>query len=65
MGEDNCAVHGGERHRTRHQDCSNDQWFGLYCAKYQRFFCAGKGNCGSIEEYMTQMNSFRQGQWRP
>lgn len=57
-------MHGSERHGFRHPDCSKEQWFGLYCAKYQRFYCAGKDNCASAEEYMRHLSSFKQGRWR-
>ena len=26
------------------QACDHDAWYGLYCAKYKRFFCPGKEN---------------------
>jgi len=32
-------------------DCDTESWFGLYCAKYKRFFCPGKENCQTYEEY--------------
>ncbi len=33
------------------QACDYDAWYGLYCAKYKRFFCPGKDGCGTFEEY--------------
>jgi hypothetical protein len=36
-------------------------WYGLYCAKYQRFYCAGKENCSSAEDYFGSMVRFRTG----
>ncbi|MFW6195707.1 MAG: hypothetical protein ACOC5D_00090 [Thermoplasmatota archaeon] len=31
---------------------------GLYCKKYNRFYCAGKDNCEDEEEYMKHMKEF-------
>lgn len=31
---------------------------GLYCKKYNRFYCAGKDNCQTKEEYMQHMKEF-------
>lgn len=31
---------------------------GLYCKKYNRFYCAGKENCENEEEYMKHMKEF-------
>lgn len=33
------------------QACDHDAWYGLYCAKYKRFFCPGKDACGTFEDY--------------
>lgn len=32
--------------------CEYDLGYGVYCKKYQRFYCAGKENCNSLENYM-------------
>lgn len=58
-------MHGSERQGRQRPDCSKEQWFGLYCARYQRFYCAGLGNCSSPEKYMQHLNSAKQSQWRP
>lgn len=31
---------------------------GIYCKKYNRFYCAGKENCENEEEYMKHMKEF-------
>ena len=31
---------------------------GIYCKKYNRFYCAGKENCEDEEEYMKHMKEF-------
>ena len=33
-------------------DCTFEAWYGVYCPKYKRFFCPGKGNCDTFEQYM-------------
>lgn len=35
-------------------DCTFEAWYGLYCPKYKRFFCPGKGNCETFEQYMEK-----------
>lgn len=37
--------------------CSNTQC-GLYCEKYNRFYCAGEDNCVSKEEYFEHMKTY-------
>jgi hypothetical protein len=61
VGEDSCRHANVTRRNQYHDDCSKEHWYGLYCAKYQRFFCAGKDNCSSPEEYFDQMVKFRTG----
>jgi hypothetical protein len=34
------------------KQCGHDKWYGLYCDRYKRFFCAGSGKCEDFEEYM-------------
>ena len=66
VGEEACGLITHERDGAhRHSDCSREQWFGLYCAKYQRFYCAGKENCGTAESYLRHLTTNRQSQWRP
>ena len=66
MGEDKCAALSPEGERLhRAMECSHDQWFGLYCAKYRRFYCAGKENCTTPETYMAHLLSAKTAQWRP
>lgn len=31
---------------------------GIYCKKYNRFYCAGEENCDSEEEYLQHMNQY-------
>ncbi len=66
LGEEACGLIAHERQATAHRsDCSMEQWFGLYCAKYQRFYCAGKENCETHESYLRHLTANRQSQWRP
>jgi len=37
-------------------ECKHDNWLGLYCEKYGRFFCAGQGNCSTTESYHRQLS---------
>ena len=59
IGEDSCR-HADVIHRGAYRnDCSKEHWLGLYCAKYQRVFCAGEKNCASAEDYFGSMVKFR------
>ena len=54
-GEDSCG-HANVAHlKTYHDNCSREHWYGLYCAKYQHFFCAGKEDCTSAQDYFGSM----------
>lgn len=65
IGESNClarsSVDGVLRRKV---DCSKEQWYGLYCAKYQRFYCAGRENCSTAEAYMMHFAQFASGRGR-
>jgi hypothetical protein len=61
VGEDSCRHANVSHHNKYRDDCSKEHWYGLYCAKYQRFFCPGKENCSSPEEYFDYMVKFRTG----
>ena len=39
------------------KSCGYDKWYGLYCNKYKRFFCAGMGNCENFEDYMENFTA--------
>ncbi|MCX6653054.1 MAG: hypothetical protein NT137_06860 [Methanomassiliicoccales archaeon] len=66
VGEESCSMISHEPgERRHHHDCDREQWFGLYCAKYQRFYCAGKENCTTVEGYMQHLTNYKQSQWRP
>lgn len=61
VGEDNCLVKSSPmRYCQMNSDCSLEQWHGLYCAKYQRFYCSGIENCGTAESYMAHFAKFRE-----
>jgi hypothetical protein len=61
VGEDSCSHADVARRHLYHDDCSREHWYGLYCAKYQRFYCAGKDNCTSVEDYFGSWVKFRTG----
>lgn len=61
VGEENCLVKSiPMRYCQMNSDCSLEQWHGLYCAKYQRFYCSGIENCTTIESYMAHFAKFRE-----
>jgi len=41
-------------------ECGHENWLGLYCEKYGRFFCAGKGNCATPELYHRHLSDHKQ-----
>ena len=59
VGEEFCQHANVSHHRTYHDNCSQEHWFGLYCARYRRFFCAGLDNCASAQDYFRTMAKFR------
>jgi len=60
VGEESCSVMSSPTKASRRKnDCSLEQWYGLYCAKYQRFFCAGLENCSTAESYMAHLAKFQ------
>jgi len=46
-------------------DCKHESWLGLYCERYGRFFCAGKGNCTTPESYHEHLSLFKEKSRRP
>lgn len=42
-------------------DSCHDTTCGVYCSKYKLFYCAGKGNCQTEEEYREHMSRFSGG----
>lgn len=60
VGEARCMVKSTPaRYCVANSDCSIDEWRGLYCSKYQRFYCAGMDNCGTAEKYMAHFAEYR------
>jgi len=61
VGEEHCQLGSGkELSVVPARDCDMERWYGLYCSRYQRFFCPGPANCKSVEDYMLQFMEFRQ-----
>lgn len=50
-GRQTCGFFAKSMDQEEEQSCDYDAWYGLYCAKYKRFFCPGKDGCESFEEY--------------
>ena len=51
-GLGSCPVSAMKPECAPEPGCGHDKWYGLYCDKYKRFFCAGMGNCETFENYM-------------
>ena len=49
----------GKYNYTAGVQCECNLGFGLYCTKYNRFYCAGKEKCGSADEYMRSFDAHR------
>jgi len=62
IGKDKCDLFLGKGGKER-EGCGYDNWYGLYCAKYQRFYCAGKGNCETMEDYMRSFARSQRGEF--
>lgn len=59
VGKENChiLIELKETKKNRHV-CEYDLGCGVYCKKYQRFFCAGRENCDNIEDYMKSFADY-------
>jgi hypothetical protein len=62
MGLEQCSDRSNGLVGGFEQSCGHDKWYGLYCDKYKRFFCAGMGNCEDFEVYMRQFADHVSGQ---
>lgn len=66
VGECDCQIfncfENAESYPTEclENSCEYDKWYGLYCAKYKRFYCPGAESCDSIEEYMKSFADHRE-----
>jgi hypothetical protein len=59
VGEDRCHVQRIKQHKWSELDCSQEHRYGPYCAKYQRFYCAGRDHCDTPEQYLDSLVRFR------
>ena len=59
VGEENCQLRFYVKGVPETDDCYIERWQGLYCPRYQRFYCAGRGNCDTMESYMTHLVEFK------
>ncbi|MFO8109444.1 MAG: hypothetical protein R6U17_02835 [Thermoplasmata archaeon] len=67
VGEDSCRLMSSdvdmlevdEKEYTDNtgENCPNTTC-GIYCQKYQRFYCAGEENCQTEDEYKKHMNMY-------
>jgi hypothetical protein len=57
IGSDKCEFSGmnilvlKRQGKPRADDCGHEEWLGLYCEKYKRFFCPGREHCVTPESY--------------
>lgn len=59
IGEENCRVLlSPKEFKKDMHGCEFDLGCGVYCRKYQRFFCAGRANCENIEDYMRSFATY-------
>jgi hypothetical protein len=48
--QENCGLFSMAKN-PKENECDTESWYGLYCAKYKRFFCPGKDSCQTYDEY--------------
>jgi len=60
IGEEKCTIKFSSAPAVKKSDCTFENWHGLYCAKYQRFYCAGLKNCSTVESYMAHFAKYKQ-----
>ncbi|MFQ6106526.1 MAG: hypothetical protein ACE5QF_02915 [Thermoplasmata archaeon] len=58
VGLEKCDSFSDSKKRE-HGECTFEAWYGLYCPKYKRFFCPGKGKCETFEQYMESFTVLR------
>ncbi len=56
IGHDKCEFSGMNilvlrKGKAVPDECNHEKWLGLYCEKYQRFFCPGREHCVTPESY--------------
>jgi hypothetical protein len=61
IGHDKCEFSGmnilmTQRHSKTAEECGLEKWLGLYCEKYNRFFCPGREHCVTPESYQKNLN---------
>ncbi|HUV24963.1 MAG TPA: hypothetical protein VMW26_06010 [Methanomassiliicoccales archaeon] len=65
IGEESCRLGSlGRRGFTVADECHMEKWQGLYCPRYQRFYCSGRENCETMESYMSHFVDFRESRGR-
>lgn len=59
IGKDKCEFSGLNilmaRKPANQGECGHEQWLGLYCEKYKRFFCPGREHCVTPESYTKHL----------
>ncbi len=58
IGQEKCEFSGMNILMSRgkpESECGHEKWLGLYCEKYQRFFCPGREHCVTPESYQKHL----------
>jgi len=59
IGLDKCEFSGLNVLMTKpgvkRAECGHEEWLGLYCDKYRRFFCPGREHCVTPESYQKNL----------
>ncbi|OGS43612.1 MAG: hypothetical protein A3K76_04095 [Euryarchaeota archaeon RBG_13_57_23] len=70
IGADKCEFSGLnilvlKKPGSESDGCGHEKWLGLYCEKYQRFFCPGREHCVTPESYRKQLVIHQERLMRP
>ncbi len=64
IGRDKCEFSGMNilmhTARTPIVECGHEEWLGLYCEKYRRFFCPGREHCVTPESYQKNLTVYQE-----
>jgi hypothetical protein len=64
VGRDKCEFSGmnilTNRSSAPAAECGHEEWLGLYCEKYKRFFCPGREHCVTPESYQKNLMIYQE-----
>lgn len=55
--DESMGISKGEEQSEEQDRCPNTKC-GIYCEKYNRFYCAGEDNCQTEDKYLNHMNLY-------